>query len=64
MHTKTFDVFEKKFPYLRFVIHIFKLIEYYILKNFVDITTFSGQYAIKLYQKRYNLKKINLFIYP
>ena len=64
VHTKTFDVFEKKFPYLRFLVHIFKLIEYYILKNFIHKTTFSGQYAIKLYQKRYNLKKNKLIYLP
>jgi glycosyltransferase involved in cell wall biosynthesis len=53
IHTKTFSVFESRFPKLKFVVNFFIYMERFIISKFVDEMSSSGPYAKTLYQERH-----------
>lgn len=65
VHTKTFDVFEQKFPILKFITKIFIVIEKYIIKFSIDSISFAGKVSLNLYKKRHkNLNKKFIYLPP
>ena len=65
IHTKTFEVFEQTYPYLKFLTKIFILIENLLLNIFVDKITFAGVVSKKLYKLRHsNIKKKFIYLPP
>jgi len=65
IHTKTFDAFEQTYPYLKFLIKIFILIENLLLNIFIDKITFAGIVSKKLYRLRHrNIKKKFIYLPP
>ncbi len=64
IHTKTFDVFEKKYPYLNFMVSLFIYIERFLINFYIDKITCAGTYAIKLYTIRHKGLKKKLTLLP
>jgi L-malate glycosyltransferase len=65
VHTRTFDVFEHNYQYLKGLIYFFIKIERIIMKYFIDDLTFAGIYAKDIYRFRHkNLKKKFWYLPP
>ena len=65
VHTKTFDVFRNKYPFLKFLIYIFIKIEKKIIDWFINDLSFAGYNPRNLYKKRHrDLKKKMWYLPP
>lgn len=53
IHSKTFTVFEKKFPFLKFLTPALTFAEGLIIKYFVHKLSAAGEYGIDLYKERH-----------
>lgn len=64
IHTKTFSVFESKYPHLKFLVKYFITIERLLISRFVDSLSASGPYAKQLYLERHPGVCDNMLLLP